>query len=163
MTSGGCFDELVKGFHVAVRVVWSSFRSRRGPHSVGSAAPHRRIRGLEPPPHVLGDGSLPQYGLGIRPSRIRGHRGAQRGTFRQPQNLRYEFFGGRLTSQVGHCSFRNLRETRILFSPRHGRLVLRLLLSERRFRLRRWMPVAIAKADDPSKRQPLIRVRDAAY
>ena len=166
MTSSGCFEELFKCFHVAVRGVWSSFRGgsscRRGPHSEGSAAPSsRRIRGLEPPRHVPGDGALPQYCLGICAT-IRGHRGAQRGTFRQQQNLRYEFFAGRLTSQVGHCSFRQLLETLIFVSPRHDRLVLRLPLSGRGIKLRRWTPVAIPKADDPSKLQPLIRVRDAA-
>ena len=161
MTSSGCFEELFKCFHVAVRGVWSSFRGgsscRRGPHSEGSAAPSsRRIRGLEPPRHVPGDGALPQYCLGICAT-IRGHRGAQRGTFRQQQNLRYEFFAGRLTSQVGHCSSRNFDKTTIFCS-----LLLRLPLSARSIRLRRWTHVAIPKADDPSKRQPLIRVRGAA-
>lgn len=162
MTSSGCFDELFKGIHVAVWVVWSSFSGggshRRGPQSVGSALPCRRIRGLEPPPHHGADGFLPQYDR--RSVGFFAHRGAQRGTFRHPQNLRYEFFAGRLTSQVGHCSFRHFHKTTIFCSPLLH--LLRLPLSARRIRLRRWTPVAIPKADDPNKRQPLIRVRDAA-
>ena len=127
---------------------------RRGPQSVSSAFPCRRIRGLEPLPHLVGDGCLPQYdrlSVAIIFAIICRHRGAQRGTFRHPQNLRKEFFAGRLTSQVGHCSFRHLHDTMILMP-----------LSKRRTRPRCWTPVAVPKADDPSKRQPLIRVRGAA-
>ena len=165
MTSSDCFDELFKCFHVAVRVVWSSFRGagshRRGPQSVGSTAPSsRRIRGLEPLPQLGADGSLPRYHRLSAVIYEGDHRGAQRGTFRHPQNLRYEFFAGRLTSQVGHCSFRHFHKTTIFCSPLLH--LLRLPLSARRIRLRRWTPVAIPKADDPSKRQPLIRVRDSA-
>ena len=131
LTSSGCFDELFKCRHVAVRVAWSSFRGgsrRHGPQSVGNAAPSWR-RGLEPSPHLGGEGSLPHlFRLPI--SR---HRGAQRGAFWHPQNLRYEFFAGRLTSQVGHCRFRHLHESMIFLSPRFsGRLVLCLPLSDRR-------------------------------
>ena len=161
MTSSGYFDELFKGFHVEVRVVWSSFSGggsrRRGPQSVGSAALFRRIRGLEPRPQLGADGSLPRYDRLSPKEATTDHRGVQRGTLRHPQNLRYEFFAGRLTSQVGHCSSRNFDKTTIFCS-----LLLRLPLSARSIRLRRWTHVAIPKADDPSKRQPLIRVRGAA-